>query len=57
MQATKKCFYCKTEFTGKYFMYAIEHPYINLWFCWKCFSDLNYNGLTEFILNNINKIS
>jgi hypothetical protein len=52
----KTCFSCdkNIKLDEKYFMVAIEVPYINLYFCWDCRESIDIN---EFIRENAEKIS
>ncbi len=52
-----KCFHCEKELKEDetVFMYAIDRPYVNLWFHPRCFAKIEDN-LLDYFSSNYNKI-
>ena len=47
----RRCFKCKKIIKENPFMYAIDIPYINLWFHKKCYKQVE-NIMKEYLLEN-----
>jgi hypothetical protein len=54
----KICFKCERAIKEKdpMFMYAIDIPYVNLWFHKKCFEEIE-NTTEEYLLSNYDKLN
>ncbi len=54
----KICFYCEKIIKEKepIFMYAIDIPYVNLWFHKECY-DIIENTTGDYILSNYDKLN
>ena len=54
----KICFKCEKPIKEKDppFMYAVDIPYINLWFHMKCYKEIE-NTTGEYILSNYDKLN
>lgn len=54
----KICFYCEKPIKEKdpMFMYAVDMPYMNLWFHKKCY-DIIEDTTGEYILSNYDKLN
>ena len=54
----KVCFKCEKEIEDEepIFMYAIDIPYVNLWFHTECFKEIE-NTTEEYLLSNYDKLN
>lgn len=54
----KICFKCEKNIKEEdpIFMYAIDIPYVNLWFHKECFKEIEYTT-EEYLLSNYDKLN